>query len=245
LRRSNGSCEATDDAFEPSTTRIDIVRCCLNRGPEDVVHLLDDAERARAARFVFERHRRRFIVAHAFLRSVLARCLALPPDALRFTTNEYGKPRLADPPIDLRFNLSHAGELALVAVTLEREVGVDIERHSPIEAIAVAGHFFADGERACLRSLEPSEQLKAFYRCWTRKESFVKAVGSGLTFALDAFEVDLMSVRQPQLLRSCRSVPGAVRDWRIVSLPIDGEYSAALAAENGDWSVVVHSSCSL
>src|SRR5262245_47220358 len=74
------------------------------------IDLLDDAERARADRFVFERDRRRFVTAHAWVRVVLSRCLECPPETLRFAAGPRGKPHLADPAVDLRFNLSHAGE---------------------------------------------------------------------------------------------------------------------------------------
>jgi 4'-phosphopantetheinyl transferase len=79
-------------------------------------------------------------------------------------------------------------------VTVARDVGIDLEEHRPIAAIEIARHFFAPSERAELEALPPTDQLVGFYRCWTRKEAFLKAPGEGLSFPLDAFEVRLSFV---------------------------------------------------
>lgn len=199
--------------------------------------LLDAEERGRAARFVFERHGRRFVAAHAWMRAVLGRCLDRPAASLRFAAGSHGKPRLVDPPADIRFNLSHAGERALLAVGLGREIGVDLEEERPIETLEIAQRFFASTEYACLESLPADERHAAFFRCWTRKESFIKAVGEGLSFPLKRFEVSLVREDAPQLLLACRAPEQALARWRIVSLPIDRGYAAALTAEAGDWRV--------
>src|SRR6185436_5816324 len=100
----------------------------LDQNLPGAIELLDEAERMRAERFVFERDRRRFVTAHAWVRVVLGRCLDCRPETVRFETGPRGKPHLADTAVDLRFNLSHAGERALLAVTRGLEVGVDIEQ---------------------------------------------------------------------------------------------------------------------
>lgn len=199
--------------------------------------LLDAEERGRAARFVFDRHRRRFVAAHAWMRAVLGRCIDRPPASLRFAAGSHGKPSLVDPPMDVRFNLSHAGERALLAVVLGREIGVDVEKERPIETLQLAQRFFASGEYACLEALPEAERDPAFFRCWTRKESFIKAVGEGLSFPLDLFEVSLAREEAPQLLLACRASGQAMARWRVVSLPIDRGYAAALTAEAGGWRV--------
>ncbi|MGH9350289.1 MAG: 4'-phosphopantetheinyl transferase family protein [Vicinamibacterales bacterium] len=215
---------------------VHVIRILLD-GPADA-SVLNDDERGRAGRFHFDRDRRRFVAAHGWLRVTLGRCLDRRPESLRFVTGPYGKPRLVDPPVDLRFNLSHGGERALLAVTLGREVGVDVEEERPIEELDLAGRFFSAAEAACLRALPEADRRAAFFRCWTRKESFIKAVGEGLTFPLDAFEVSLGREDAPQLLRACQARGQALEHWRIVPLPIDDGYAAALAAEAGDWRVV-------
>lgn len=223
------------DRIELTRDDVHVVRFRLDEPCDE--SLLDAEERARAARFVFDRHRRRFVVAHAWMRAVLGRCLDRPPTSLRFVAGSHGKPSLVDPPIDIRFNLSHAGERALLAVGLAREIGVDVEKERPIETLDLAKRFFAAGEHAYLRALPEDEQHAAFFRCWTRKESFIKAVGEGLSFPLHLFDVSLAEDDGPQLLLACRAAGQALARWRIVSLPIDRGYAAALTAESGDWRV--------
>lgn len=153
---------------------------------------------------------------------------------LRFITTAYGKPSLieADNPQAVRFNMSHSGERALVAVTSGREVGVDIEEEKPIsDLIDLARRFFAPGEVAELISLPDAARSAAFFRCWTRKEAVVKAVGEGLSYPLDGFEVPLDASCGSQEL-----VVGGL-EWRVVSLPVDVPYVAALAAAAGDWRI--------
>jgi 4'-phosphopantetheinyl transferase len=202
------------------------------------IELLDDVERARANRFVFEQDRRRFVTAHAWVRIVLARCLDRAADSLRFTAGARGKPRLVDIAVDLRFNLSHSGERALLAVTCGREVGIDIEKHRSVEIGDLARRFFAPSEWQALLALDPSEQIPAFFNCWTRKEAFIKALGDGLAYPLDGFEVSLRDDDSPQLLRSCSASPDAISRWRIVSLPVESGYQAAIAAGAGDWRII-------
>ncbi len=217
---------------------IHVVRFPLDRPVEGALDLLDEDERARAARFVFDRDRRRFLAAHAWMRVVLGERLGRAPASVRFAVGSHGKPRLADAGLDLRFNLTHAGERALLAVTLGREVGVDLERHRPIEALDLARRFFAAGEQRALDAFDEAGQPAAFFRCWTRKEAFVKAIGDGLTFPLDGFEVSLEDTASDQLLQACPAAPHQRDRWRIVALPAEPGYAAALAAEAGAWRVV-------
>jgi 4'-phosphopantetheinyl transferase len=144
----------------------------------------------------------------------------------------------ADIPLDVRFSLSHAGERALLAVTSGRHVGIDIEQERPLDALELARRFFSAKEITALQALAPAERASAFFRCWTRKEAFVKALGTGLRFPLDSFEVSVHDDPAPQLLRACTALPEAVERWRIVAVPAETGYVAALAAEAGDWATV-------
>ena len=202
------------------------------------LEVLDDDERARAARFVFDRHRSRFIAAHACLRLLLGQYIGQAPAALRFTAGARGKPRLLDEGTDVRFNLSHSGDRALIAVSVGIEVGVDIEQARPEALLDLARRFFAPGEVAALEALPMAEQPGAFVRGWTRKEAFIKALGDGLSFPLDQFEVSLAPDAAGQLLRSCGSDVDATARWRLVSLAAPPGYAAAVAAEGADWHVV-------
>ncbi|PYR24182.1 MAG: hypothetical protein DMF92_23165 [Acidobacteria bacterium] len=233
--------ESAADPFSPGLdflSSVHVVRVRLDDTLADPIELLDDEERVRAARFVFDRDRRRFINAHAWVRVALGRCVGRAPESLRFASGGRGKPRLVGPGIDLRFNLSHAGERALIAITSGREVGVDIEKERPIEVFELARRFFSPPESSELQNIAASDQIPAFFRCWTRKEAFIKALGDGLAFPLDGFAVSLGNDGSSQLLRACSSAPDALQQWRVVSLPTEAGYVAAVAARAGDWRVV-------
>lgn len=222
--------------LQPSDVHVVLLR--LEQGLPGAGELLDETERARADRFVFESDRHCFVTAHAWVRIVLGRCLDRGPESLRFTTGPRGKPRLADAAVDLRFNLSHSGDRALLAVTCGQEVGVDIEQERAIGTTDLARRFFAPVEWQALEVMEASEQIPAFFRGWTRKEAFIKAIGDGLACPLDGFEVSLSEDESPQLLRSCTAVAGGLERWRIVSVPVEPGYRAAVAAGPGEWRIV-------
>ncbi len=140
--------------------------------------LLSAEEQARAARFRFEEHSRRFVVAHARLRQQLAALLETQPASLALESGEHGKPRLAGHPGGrLEFNLSHSGSLGLIGWAWGHAIGVDIEfwRRMSDEA-ALVRRYFSASEIAAYERLGPDERTPAFFHCWTRKEAYVKAV---------------------------------------------------------------------
>jgi 4'-phosphopantetheinyl transferase len=217
---------------------VQVVAFTLDDPVPGALEILDAEERARAARFVFDRDRARFIAAHAYLRLLLARYAGHPPAALRFTATTSGKPRLLEPPADVRFNLSHSGVRGLVALSVGIEVGVDIEAERPLALLDVARRFFAPGEVAALQALPAAERARAFFCGWTRKEAFIKAHGDGLGFPLDQFEVSLAPDEAGQLLRSIAADPDATAHWRVASVAAPPGYAAAVAAEGTEWHIV-------
>lgn len=195
---------------------------------------MSEDEEARAAKFKFDRDRRLFTVAHAALRSICATYLRTTPRAIEFVEGPYGKPKLpSDSGTDLRFNLSHSGELALIAVALQREIGVDIEAVRDFDFDQVAERFFTAREVADLRSLPTPQQRSAFYKCWTSKEAFLKARGTGLSAKLD--EVKITSVDGADI-RIRAFVPG----WSMVELPAGEGYIAALVSQGAPVSVQLY-----
>ncbi len=198
---------------------------------------LSPDERARADRFHFERDRVHFITGRGWLRAILARYLETAPAALRFHYGPHGKPRLAGAFSDrLRFNVSHSHGLALYAVAVDRELGVDIERIEPRLEHGIAERFFSPGEVATLRALPRHVQREAFFTCWTRKEAYVKARGKGLTLRLDQFDVSLSPGEPAALLRTAGDPDEALR-WSLRELAPGPGYSAALVAEGRDWEL--------
>ncbi len=143
--------------------------------------VLSRAEILRAGKFARAQDRERFIAAHGALRMVLGLYVSADPQSLEFHTGPMGKPALVQTFTDLRFNLSHSGDLALIAVSRGREVGVDVERvQRDIEFDPIVEHYFDPRETWDLRTAPPQERVRKFFDLWTRKEACVKAEGSGL-----------------------------------------------------------------
>ena len=196
--------------------------------------VLDDDEGRRAERFRFEKDRAHYLAARGALRLLLSRYLDVPPEAVAFEYNAYGKPALsaAFAARDLRFNLSHSGELALYAFTHGRDVGVDIEwtgrRLDQPEQIAE--RYFSPADRAALRRLPDELKRQGFFNAWTRKEAYIKARGMGLYLALDQFDVSL-DPAQPARLLATRDDPAQASRWQMRDLAPGAGYVAALVVE--------------
>lgn len=193
--------------------------------------LLSADETARAARLLDRRRRDRWRAGRALLRRTLAGYLEQGPAQLRFGYGAHGKPFLAgeEGPHGLRFNLSHAGELLLLAVTVNDEVGIDLEwLEEGVAFEEMARRFFSAREREELFDLPAVEQRAAFYRCWTRKEAYLKGCGSGFTQPADRFDVTLRPGEPPALVAH-RGDPGEAGRWRLADLPVPPGYCAALA----------------
>ena len=205
-----------------SPDRIDIWQIALDQPTASLSLLLSPDEQSRASRFLYPRDRDRYIVAHAALRGILALHLAVAPASLVFSAEENGKPCLEGHPV--RFNLTHAGSLALVAVSPIRRLGIDLEPIRDLaDALALAEHFHPN-ELASLRLSHPNP--RAFFECWTRKEAFVKATGQGLTTPLDSFEVTFHPDPNPTLKIDGRPVP----NWHLMNLEIPN-HAAAFVVE--------------
>ena len=201
---------------------------------------LSDEERRRADRFHFNRDRRRFVISHACLRRILSRYLRLKPHCLQFSTGRHGKPLLVSRGnnTDIRFNLSHAEEMALVAVSDSTEVGIDVEyalRDCEIEA--VASSFFSPQERKILKEQpDPAKHRRAFFRIWTRKEAWIKCTGKG--FHQPVSELDLSSAdgRTNYLTAPAGDTDTA---WTIRDIPLAAtDYIASLAHEGAEKDVL-------
>ncbi len=191
------ACLLRDGEVHVWTLRLDLERAAVNR----LEAFLSPAEVSRARRFVLATDRRRWVCAHGLLRLVLSRYVGTRPDEVAFENGPGGKPRLADRPSP-RFNLSHADDLALVAVSLDREVGVDVERIREIGSLrALAESCFSPAERTALASVAGSQRLEAAFAGWTRKEAFLKVLGEGLARPLDSFDVTLVPGESARLLR--------------------------------------------
>jgi 4'-phosphopantetheinyl transferase len=187
----------------------------------------------RLERYYFQKDREQFIVSRGALRAILSRYLDINPRTLNFAYNLYGKPFL-DCPLaknTLCFNLSHSHGVALIAITENRDIGIDIEcirKNLPYQEIAE--RFFSPLEKTVLRSLPEHLQHQAFFTCWTRKEAYIKAVGKGLSIPLDRFDVTL-APGEPAALLNFQDDPQEIFKWNLIELIPASDMVAALAVE--------------
>ncbi|MGH2369197.1 MAG: 4'-phosphopantetheinyl transferase family protein, partial [Chloroflexota bacterium] len=139
--------------------------------------------------------------------------------------------------LDVRFNVSHSAELAIVAVARGRDVGVDVERlRGDLEVEQLAARYFSTEEAAAIRAAPPAVRHRRFFACWTRKEAFVKARGQGLSLAFDQFTVSVEPDAPAALLRTRWDAREAGR-WALRDLAAGGGYAAAIAVEGGGWQL--------
>jgi 4'-phosphopantetheinyl transferase len=190
--------------------------------------LLSPEERERASRFRVERPRNDFILTRSALRFLLAGYLKRTPQELAFRLTQYGKP-LLDGPFDLRFNVSHTEGLALLAFVRRREIGVDVERIRPEpDARKLAERFFSIHERDAMQHLRGETLQEAFFRCWSRKEAYIKARGEGLSLPLSQFDVSIEPNASRVFLQT-RPDPAEASRWVIRDLAMSPEYAGAVA----------------
>ena len=222
---------------EPEGGEVHVWQASLEEPPDRVAALiavLSEDERHRAERFQFERHRRRFVVARATLRDILARYTGRAADALVFAYGALGKPALAGG--GPRFNVSHSEERAVFAIA-PGEVGVDVEALREVAgADRIAERFFSVPEREELRALPAASRTEGFFTCWTRKEAYVKARGEGLAHPLDAFAVSA-APGSPAHIRSTSAEAGDVARWSLAGLPVGGGFVGAVALEGRECRV--------
>ncbi|HYF97970.1 MAG TPA: 4'-phosphopantetheinyl transferase superfamily protein [Coxiellaceae bacterium] len=197
---------------------------------EILAECLSEEEMHQAQRFVTTQLGNNYIVAHAFLRKILGAYLGLEASKIKFSTREQGKPCL-DPThhsVSLEFNMSHTKGLALYGVALT-PVGVDVElSRYDMQLEEIAERFFTPSEYQILCALPQAERQKAFYRCWTLKEAFIKGLGEGLSYGLDKFEVDFVN-DGTNCLKSIKGSSAEVDAWSLQNISYSEDYAAAFA----------------
>ncbi|MES1987884.1 MAG: 4'-phosphopantetheinyl transferase superfamily protein [Pseudomonadota bacterium] len=194
--------------------------------------LLDENEKWRAKRFVFEHHKRHFVAGRSTLRQILGRYLNIDPKDLQFTYGKHGKPTVLSEQADpFHFNMSHSQAIALYAVGGPLSLGVDVEVIRPsVDSLGIAKRFFTAREWQTLERLTEPHKTQAFYNAWTRKEAFLKALGQGLTYPLHHVDVSLLPEERAELLAIEGSIEKA-REWSLHNLEVGDDYRAALVVE--------------
>jgi len=246
-------------ALQLAPGEVHVWRASLDPPPERrelLAARLSAAERARRARFHFERDASRYETGRGILRELLGRYLGERPEALRLAESEHGRPYLREIPglrqipgrprpagprsvasPDFDFNLSHSRDLAVYAFCRGARVGVDVEWVTPLDDMDdLVAINFSRSERETFAALPSAAREPAFFACWTRKEAFVKAIGEGLSHPLDAFDVSLAPGEAPALLRLGRAPNEAVR-WSLCALEPAPGCAGALAVEQAPLEV--------
>jgi 4'-phosphopantetheinyl transferase len=195
---------------------------------------LSPSERARASAFKFDGHRRRYIASQSILRHIISgHYLPVAPRSIQFGRAAKGKPHILQDggrgPIE--FSKSDSQGIGLYAFTQSSDIGVDVEWTRPIPDLeSLVESNFSTAEKTAFFALPPEDRLAAFFRCWTQKEAFVKAIGEGLFFPLDRFDVSLAPGGPGRLLHVA-GCPDAPSQWRIVNFCPKQGYAAALAVK--------------
>lgn len=192
---------------------------------ESLGSFLDAEESTRANRFLLSEHREHFLLGRAALRVLLGRYLGVSPESVLIVKGPQGKPFLArtSSAFPLRFNLSHSHGLAVYGFSLDRELGIDLEKlRSDFASVEIAARYFSRNERKEWSSLSESLRTEGFFNAWTRKEAYVKARGEGLKIPLDSFDVTL-TPGVAALLYSPDS-----KDWSLTSFYPAPEFAAAI-----------------
>lgn len=210
---------------------------------------LDPTELRRVSGFRFDIHRKRYIARHGWLREILGDYLSIHPQEIQFTYNPYGKPFLFEKfsSRKLNFNISSSIDVGLLAFTLDRRIGVDIEKICQMfDFMEIINRFFSANEIRDFQKVDPEHQLKAFYCTWVRKEAYVKAHGEGLSLSLKQFDVPVVPYAPADILH-VEGEPGWELDWSIMDLnPVTG-YVGAVAVRGKNlqfryWTVLLDSS---
>lgn len=228
-----------------SKDAVHVWKVLLNVGEQALPHLtslLSTDELLRADRFTFPEGRRRYIATRGSLRKILGRCLAADPVTIAFGTGSHGKPFLlaadADKTSDarrheLRFNVSHTDDLAVIAVAWGREVGIDIEKlDREVDMEGLARRFFSPAEALAVLNADKAMRKQMFFRIWTTKEAYIKARGEGLSLPLDQFDV-VTDLSRPPGLVATRHDPEDAQRWQFAAVEIENDCACTLAAEAG------------
>ena len=206
--------------------------------PADYRQILSSDELERADRFLLSEHGERFVATRGILRVLLGRYLAKSPHDFTFCYNDQGKPSLlAFADSNVEFNLAHSGDFAFYAFSIGRRLGTDVEGGDREVAYEkVSRRFFSQREVADMDSLPAEDRRAAFFTCWTRKEAYLKAIGTGLSAGLAGFSVSLKP-GEPARLVEVKADESEAQRWRMENLTAGEGYAAALCVQGEDWQL--------
>ncbi len=188
------------------------------------------SDRQRIKHFVHEIDQLRFGIARTALYALCARYMSVNERDIALEFNDYGKPRIRSS--ELSFNVSHSGMRVALAFCWQHEIGIDVQEVLPQEdLLAVAERFFSPSERRGLAIQQDVLQMESFYRCWTRKEALIKALGLGVSAPLDSFSVEFRA-GFPAAIVEMEEPLGPLSEWLLEDLPIAPDYAGAIACHH-------------
>ena len=225
--------QQTPESLNLSSDHIDLWLCQLKDLSSDINEfyiLLSDDERDRADKLKIEDKRRQYIITRGTLRRRLALLANIDPEDFVFEYLKHGKPVLVSDArfTDITFNISHSNNLALIAISQKQSIGIDIEKiNRQSDPRPLVTRFFSQAEQSEFNALPEMIKAKAFCACWTRKEAFIKAIGDGVTYGLDKFDVSV----DPEIQTSKITLNKPSKEtWSALNLPINDEYMACLVS---------------
>lgn len=203
---------------------------------ERVANQLSPREAARSRKFLRLADRNRFVATRVLLRSVLGRVSDRDPAALELGEGPHGKPYLVTssrPP--LGFNASHSGDLVVCAVARAEHVGVDVERRRDrVNVDALAARNFSPIELAAFGRIPAVQRTEAFFTVWTRKEAYIKAIGTGFSTSPTVFSV---SVAPDEPARILAGAPGIEpHTWSMMDFSPAAGYAGAVVVDGTNWT---------
>ena len=226
-------------AVEPDNEFLDLWRVDLSNPDLERQGILSDDECRRADKFAFDAGRNNYVRSRCTLRRILGGCLGCAADKIEFQYNEHDKPELAKPETAMvQFNLSHSADTALIGVAKNRRIGVDVNslgRNSGWTAIAK--RTFSATEQASFFAQPEESQEEVFYRVWSQKEAYTKAIGDGFSYGFRNFSVVVDAGNRAGLLADDKS-PASVRQWSIISIDVGSNFVAALAFDGANSPVI-------
>jgi len=230
----------TPDTLSLSKDHIDIWLCDLKQLSGDINNfysILSEDERERADKLKIEDKKQQYIITRGALRQRLGLLTDIEPEDFVFKILEHGKPVLANNHqfADITFNVSHSNDLALIAIAQGQSVGIDIEKiNYESNHQALMTRFFSKAEQSEFLIMPETNKARAFCACWTRKEAFIKAIGDGVSYGLDNFDVTVDPENQTPEIKLHKP---SDETWSAITLPINDEYMACLVSDRDSLSV--------
>ena len=220
--------------IEPGADFIDLWRVDLSDPDLEQPGILADDENWRAEKYAFDAGRNNYVRSRCTLRRILSGCLDYPAEKIEFRYNEHDKPELAVPDVDVQFNLSHSADTGLIGVGKDRRVGVDVNYMGRTSGWkAIAKRTFSVAEQTSFFAQREESQEEIFYRVWSQKEAYTKAIGDGFSYGFKNFTVVVDAGGGAGLLADNRSRV-SVDEWNIVSIDVGSDCVAALAYDGSN-----------